>query len=286
MNRTDVMFQKAAERNESCLMIYLPSIGPDLVRSNELVDMFIESGVDYIELGTPGGAPWLDGTPMQKNHLQSHQTGIDAIKALELGAAIRQRHPDFPILPMLYTSVVVRMGIERFIEKLLEAGMDGVELPDYPSYRMYDPLGYHKAMRDKGLYNINFCDGISLAEEGTPQYDLMQRIVTDVDGFLFLTATPGVTGATGGVNVAYLSKAVARIRQVMDAANKMKPIMVGFGLTTPEDVYKTTQEIQADAVVVGSAITRLIQNGTPLEKIGESLRALKDATLNRPEITF
>jgi len=282
MNRVDHMFQEADKKNEACLMIYLPCIGPDLVRSNELVDMFVESGVDYIELGTPGGPPWLDGTPMQKNHLQSLQTGINAQKAFEFGGVIRQRHQDFPILPMLYTSVVVRMGVDTFVDKLIEMGMDGVELPDYPSYRMHDPLDVHKKMRAKGLYNINFCDGISMAEQGTPEYDLMRRIVTDIDGFLFLTATPGVTGATGGVNVDYLRKAVARIRQVQDEAQKRKPIMVGFGLTTPEDVYRTIQEIKADAIVVGSAITRLIQDMTPLEKISEVLRALKDATLNRP----
>jgi len=275
------MFQRAAKNNEGCLMIYLPAIGPDLVRSNELVDMFVESGVDYIELGTPGGAPWLDGTPMQKNHLQSFQTGIDALKTFALGSDIRKRHPDFPILPMLYTSVIVRMGVDQFVEQLVEMDLDGVELPDYPSYRMHDPLGVHQKMRAKGLYNINFCDGISMAANGTPEYDLMRRIVTDIDGFLFLTATPGVTGATGGVNVPYLSRAVARIREVQDEYNKQKPIMVGFGLTTPEDVYQTIHEIKADAVVVGSAITRLIQNDTPLEEISRVLRSIKDATLDR-----
>lgn len=282
MNRVDKMFENAAQKKEACLMIYLPSIGPDFVRSHELVDMFVESGVDYIELGMPGGAPWLDGVPMQKNHLQSHQTRIDALRSFELGGAIRTRHPDFPILPMLYTSVVVRMGVDQFIEKLVEMDLDGVELPDYPSYRMRDPLGVHKKMRAKGLYNINFCDGISLAPEGTPAYDLMHRIVTDIDGFLFLTATPGVTGSTGGINVAYLSKAVARIRQVQDEVKRRKPIMVGFGLTTPEDVRTTIQEIKADAVVVGSAITRLIQNGTSLEEMSKVLHALKDATLDKP----
>ncbi len=214
MNRIDKMFDNARKRNEACLMTYLPSIGPDLNRSVELIDAFIEGGLDYVELGTPGGAPWLDGVPMQKNHKQSLETGIDAEKAIRMGGRIRSRHPDFPILPMLYTSVIVRMGVKNFVDLLLENDLDGVEIPDYASYRTNDPLKIHAKLRAKGIYNINFCDGISLSEEGTRDFDLLYRIVTDVDGFLFLTATPGVTGSTGGVNVSISKKQLKRIRAV------------------------------------------------------------------------
>lgn len=278
-NRIDQMFANAKEKNEACLMTYLPSIGPDMKRSLDLIDVFIESGLDYVELGTPGGAPWLDGVPMQKNHKQSLSTGINAEKAICLGGEIRAKHPEFPILPMLYTSVIFRMGLDLFIDLLIDNDMDGVEIPDYPPYRANDPVEFHARLRAKGIYNINFCDGISMAEEGSRDYDLMKRIVTDIDGFLFLTATPGVTGSTGGVNVDYLKKAVARIRDVQRSAGKEKPIMAGFGLNTPEDVHKVVHEVGADAIVVGSAVTRLIQANEPLEKIGNFIRDLKSATI-------
>ncbi|BBB48915.1 tryptophan synthase subunit alpha [Pelolinea submarina] len=279
MNRIDKMFDDAKKKNEACLMTYLPSIGPDLSRSNELIDGFIESGLDYVELGTPGGVPWLDGTPMQKNHKQSLETGIDGEKAIFLGKQIRDRHADFPILPMLYTSVIVRMGVDNFVDLLLESDLDGVEIPDYASYRTNDPLGIHAKLRKKGIYNINFCDGISLAEEGSRNYELLRRIATDVDGFIFLTATPGVTGSTGGVNVPYLKEAVARIRAVQEKYGKVMPIMVGFGINTPEDIELVVNEVKADAVVVGSAVTRLIQSNTPIEKICDFIKSLKSATV-------
>lgn len=279
MNRIDKMFADAHERKEACLMTYLPSIGPDLNRSIELIDAFIESGLDYVELGTPGGAPWLDGAPMQRNHKQSLDTGIDAQKAILLGKRIREKHPDFPILPMLYTSIIVRMGVKNFIDLLVESDLDGVEIPDYASYRTNDPIKVHRLLRDKGIYNINFCDGISLSEEGSRDYELLYRIVTDVDGFLFLTATPGVTGSTGGVNTAYLKAAVARIRDIQGKFGKTKPIMVGFGINTPEDVQLVVDEVKADAIVVGSAVTRLIQSGESIEKISDFIRDLKSATI-------
>jgi tryptophan synthase alpha chain len=282
MNRVDTMFNLAAEKREACLMCYLPCIGPDLTRSKEIIDAFIEGGVDYIELSVPGGSPWLDGGPMQMHHLQSRQTGIDAVKAIEFGARVRERYPDLPILPMAYTAAVVRTGVDRFVNLMAEADLDGIELPDYPSYTMGDPLQFHAKLRQRGMYNINFCDGISLAEEGTKPFDLMQRIVTDIDGFLFLTATPGVTGAQGGVATEYLSKAVARIRKVQDAAQRRRPIMVGFGLTTPDDVRTVIQDVRADAIVVGSAASRLIHREEGLEQISGFIHSLKEATLDRP----
>ncbi len=282
MNRIDTMFNLAAEKREACLMCYLPCIGPDFKRSKEIIDAFIEGGVDYIELSIPGGAPWLDGRPMQMHHLQSRQTGVDAIKAIEFGAWVRERYPNLPILPMAYTAGVVRTGVDRFVDLMAEADLDGIELPDYPSYKMGDPLQFHAKLRQRGMYNINFCDGISLADEGTAAFALMQRIVTDIDGFLFLTATPGVTGAQGGVATAYLSKAVARIREVQDTAQRRRPIMVGFGLTTPDDVRTVIQEVRADAIVVGSAVSRLINRVAGLGQIRDFIHSLKEATLDKP----
>jgi tryptophan synthase alpha chain len=283
MNRIDTMFNLAADKREACLMCYLPCIGPDFERSKEIIDAFIEGGVDYIELSVPGGAPWLDGGPMQKHHLQSRQTSVDTVKAIEFGAWVRERYPDLPILPMAYTGAVVRTGVDRFVDLMAASDLDGIELPDYPSYAMGDPLQFHMKLRQCGMYNINFCDGISLADEGTAAFDLMQRIVTDIDGFLFLTATPGVTGAQGGVATEYLTKAVARIREVQDAARRRRPIMVGFGLTTPDDVRTVIQDVKADAIVVGSAVSRLINRDERPEMICDFIHSLKEATLDKPK---
>jgi len=279
MNRVDQMFAKAKEKNEACLMNYLPSTGPDFARSKEVIAAFVEGGCDYIELSVPGNKPWLDGTPMQMHHLQSGQTGIAAQNAVELGAEVRAMYPELPILPMGYVGDLLPIGLDNFVSMMAEADLDGMELPDYPSYSACDPLEFHKKMRAAGLYNINFCDGISLAEEGTENYDLLKRIVTDIDGFLFLTATPGVTGAQGGVAVEYLTEAVARIRVVQDAAGARKPIMVGFGLSTPDDVRVVVEEVKADAVVVGSAVSRLIHKNAPASEICDFVRELKQATI-------
>ena len=282
MNRIDKMFNLAAEKREACLMCYLPCIGPDFTRSKEIIDAFMEGGVDTIGLSIPGGAPWLDGGPMQMHHLQSRQTGIDAVKAVELGAWVRARYPGLPILPVSYTAAVVRAGVDRFVNLMAEADLDGIELRDYPSYTMGDPLQFHAKLRQRGVYNINFCDGISLADEDTAAFTLMKRIVTDIDGFLFLTSTPGVLSAQEGVPTSYLSKAIARIREVQDAAQRRRPILVGFGLTTPDDVRMMIQNVRADAIGVGSVVSRMIHRDVNLEQICDFIHSLKEATLDKP----
>ncbi|MFN2275178.1 MAG: tryptophan synthase subunit alpha, partial [Anaerolineales bacterium] len=267
MNRIDRMFEELDQKGEAALMCYLPAIGPDFKRSMEVIDAFVDGGVDMIELSVPGGAPWLDGAPMQTHHKQSRDTHIDTEKAFELGKQVRERYPQLPILPMAYYAAVARTGLEQFIAFAAEADVDGIELPDYPSYSAGDPRGFHSGLRAAGIYNINFCDGISLAPEGSPNYALLKDIATDVDGFLFLTATPGVTGGQGEVAVAHLSQAVQRIRAVQQEAGRLKPILVGFGLTRPEHVRQVIQQVGADAVVVGSAVSRLINQGEPATTI-------------------
>ena len=126
--------------------------------------------------------------------------------------------------------------------------------------------------------DINFCDGISLAPKDTRPYDLLYDIATDVDGFLFLTATPGVTGGQGGVAVGHLTQAVKRIREIQVDAGRLKPVLVGFGLSTPENVRQVVQEVRADAIVVGSAVSRLINRGDTPESIRQFVTSLKEAT--------
>lgn len=283
MNRVDVMFSQLKARGEGALMCYLPQSGANYRYSMEIIDAFVEGGVDMIELCIPGGAPWLDGAPMQMHHKTDFEAGINAERAFELAARVRSRYPDLPVLPMGYTSAIVQLGVDRFVELAKAADIDGFELPDYPSYKAGDPLGFHRKMREKNMWNVNFIDGISLAPEGTPEYQLLTSIVSDAKGFLFMTATAGVTGGTGGIALEHLTKSVARVHEVQVKVNHACPVLVGFGLTTPEHVDQVIHIVKADAVVVGSAVSRLINRHESPEAISQFIRTLKASTLRKQD---
>ena len=152
MNRIDRMFKELDGRNEAALMCYLPAVGPDFSRSMEVVAAFVQGGVDMIELSIPGGEPWLDGAPMQAHHKQSRENGVDARRAFDLGKQVRKHYPDLPILPMAYHAAVVSLGVDRFVDLAAEADVDGVELPDYPTYSARDPHAFHAKLRMAGIY--------------------------------------------------------------------------------------------------------------------------------------
>jgi tryptophan synthase alpha chain len=270
-------------KREAALLCYLPAIGPDFSRSMEIVDAFVQGGMDMLELSVPGGTPWLDGPPMQAHHKQSHESGVDTRKAFELAKMVRRRYPDLPILPMAYHAGVVRQGIDRFIDLCREADVDGVELPDYPTYSAGDPHKFDAKLRAAGIHNIAFCDGISLAPEDSPLYQLLHAVIAGASGFMWLTATPGVTGGQGEVAVDYLTRAVKRIRAVQFSMGRPTPILVGFGLTTPMHVRQVVHDVRADAIVVGSAISRLINRGEAALEIRKFVAQLKQATRDTPD---
>ncbi|MHC1783084.1 MAG: tryptophan synthase subunit alpha [Anaerolineaceae bacterium] len=279
MNRVDTMFRRLKERNEGALMCYLPESGSNFRYSMEIIDAFVEGGVDMIELCIPGGAPWLDGAPMQTHHKNDFDFGINAERAFELAALVRSRYPELPILPMGYVSAIVQMGVDRFVSLAKAADIDGFELPDYPSIKADDPLKFHQKMREKNMWNVNFIDGICLSREGSPEFELLTAILTDARGFLFMTATAGVTGGTGDVALEHLTNSVARVRDVQTVIKNECPVLVGFGLTTPTHVRQVISIVKADAVVVGSAVSRLINKITAPDEIMKFIKELKGSTL-------
>jgi len=81
---------------------------------------------------------------------------------------------------------------------------------------------------------------------------LLQDAAARVAGsFLYYVSTTGVTGA-GGADLSAAAHRAAEVRR-----RTGKPVAVGFGVRTPEDVAVVAE--RADGVVVGSAVVRAIE---------------------------
>jgi tryptophan synthase alpha chain len=72
-------------------------------------------------------------------------------------------------------------------------------------------------------------------------------IAAQTDGFTYVVSRLGVTGARREPDVAWIAGAVGRLRE-----HAVKPIAVGFGISTPEHVHRVAG--LADGVIVGSAL--------------------------------
>src|SRR6266403_2027459 len=129
------------------------------------------------------------------------------------------------------------------------AGIDGCLLTD----ASVDEAGaYVGVMRAAGL------DTVFLAAPTSSPRRL--RLVAEYStGFVYLVSHTGVTGERDSISSA-VAPLIRSMREVTDL-----PLAVGFGVSTPEHVAEIGA--QAEAVVVGSAIMRLIEKNADNESL-------------------
>ncbi|HJR15583.1 MAG TPA: tryptophan synthase subunit alpha, partial [Gemmatimonadales bacterium] len=102
----------------------------------------------------------------------------------------------------------------------------------------------------------------------TTRADRLRATMEGAQGFVYLVARLGVTGASASIALD-LAASVRQLRQATPL-----PIAVGFGISTPEQAR--TVAAMADGVVVGSALVDVLGR----EGVGEARRflgALRDA---------
>jgi len=176
-------------------------------------------------------------------------------------AALR-RQSDVPIVLFTYVNPVLRLGLDRFVDRAADAGVDGVLLLDLP---IEESAAAHHALDRRHL------DQIFLISPTTTDARL-QRAAALGRGFLYAISRLGVTGARDSVAQS-AEPLAARLR----AATRM-PIALGFGISRPEHVRAVCA--YADAAVVGSAIVQVIAEEAaagraPAAKVAEFVRWLK-----------
>ncbi len=142
---------------------------------------------------------------------------------------------------------MLRYGFERLAHDAAAAGIDGCLLTDASVEEAHEYVG---AMHEHGL------DTVFLAAPTSTERRL-KLVAQYSTGFVYLVSRTGVTGERDS-----LSDAVAPLVNAMRAITDL-PLAVGFGISRPEHVAQVAA--QADAVVVGSAIVRLIEKhaGSP-----------------------
>src|SRR5437867_2909605 len=164
--------------------------------------------------------------------------------------------------PHTYYNPVLAFGLKSFARTAADAGTDGVLVPDLP-WEESEPL--RAEAEPAGLDVIQF-----VAPTSTPAR--VKTIARLARGFIYLVSLTGVTGERRE-----LPKDLdAQIRTLRLLTTK--PVCVGFGVSTPDQVAAVAAA--ADGVAVGSAIVRKIEEytATPtlIEKVGDFIATLKD----------
>jgi tryptophan synthase alpha chain len=215
-------------------------LGPDWL---DVVRAVCDAGADAVELGIPFSDPVMDGPTIQDASQRALEAGATPAKIV---ADAAQLDVDVPLAVMTYYNPVHHAGHERFAASLADAGIDGAIVPDLP----LDELdGWGDAADAAGV------ETVLLAAPTTPD-DRLVAICERARGFVYGVGLLGVTGERTALAASALVMA-KRLKAVTD-----KPVLVGIGVSTPEQAVAVCAE--ADGVIVGSAlIRRLLDGGGP-----------------------
>jgi len=247
MNRIDETFKRLAETQRKALVPYITAGDPDLSTTSLLLDALVEGGADCIELGVPFSDPMADGPVIQRAMERSLSKGTRLRDVLDCAREFRSRHPRTPLVLFGYLNPIHQMGYEVFVERVKEAGIDGVLVVDLP---VEESPVLSVPLSEAGVHVIR------LFTPTTTQARI-DKLAEGAGGFAYCVSVSGVTG--GAVMASsVLAERVELIRQASDI-----PVAVGFGIRTPEDAARMAD--LADGVVVGSALVDEISKRAPVE---------------------
>jgi tryptophan synthase alpha chain len=251
MSRIADKFRELEKKNRIALVSYVTAGDPSPELTADLVLKLEESGADIIELGVPFSDPMADGPAIQLASERALKKGTTLKMVLDMVRRIREKSR-VPVIIFGYYNPFFKYGLERFSNDAAEAGADGVLVVDLPP----EEAGELKAHTDKAGLDLIFL----LAPTSTG--DRIGLVTRNASGFVYLVSVTGITGVRPGMDYS-LEDLTSEIKQYTKL-----PVGVGFGISTPEQVARIAG--YADAVIVGSAIVRII------EKHGERKQELFD----------
>jgi tryptophan synthase alpha chain len=234
------------------LICYLPLGDPK--GGDDLPELYAECGVDILEIGVPGGDPYLDGKTITDSFRRARNAGVNLKRATELVAAHRVELPDIGMVWMTYPPD----DASGLVDAVAQSGVDGFLIPY--SARTY--RGLARQLEQRGVQFVHFL-------EHDPKLKDVQAAIDMNGGYVFLQANPGPTGIKPIV-----LPDNAEVIEMMRRLGLDKPVALGIGIATPEQA-KAAVEMGADGVIIGSTTVEMLLRGRGA--LREFLLALREA---------
>ena len=252
MNKINSLFQNRGDRK--LLSLYFCAGCPTLEGTADVIKTLERRGIDMIEVGVPFSDPMADGPVIQGAATQALKNGMTLRKLFAQLETIKDE-VKIPLILMGYMNPVMQFGFERFCQKCVEVGIDGMILPDLP---FKDYMEDYKPIADK--YDLRI---IMLITPETSE-ERIRFIDDNTDGFIYMVSSAAITGAQKEFNEAkqaYFNK--------VHAMNLKHPTMIGFGISNKQ----TLQSAQANAngAIIGSKFVQLLA-----EANGDAPKALEE----------
>lgn len=204
------------------------------------------AGASLIEIGIPFSDPVAEGPVIQDASERALSTGIttddifDMVKRLRTGT----EPLTIPLVFMTYLNPIYVYGVESFMTRCEEVGIQGVIVPDCPLEEKQELSHQAKA------------HGVAVISLIAPTSEQrIEEIASQAEGFVYCVSSLGVTGMRSDITTD-IASIVEQVRQYTDI-----PVAVGFGISTPEQAK--AMAAVSDGAIVGSAIVKQIGEWGP-----------------------
>ncbi len=265
MSRIQTTFATLKQSGKKALIPFITAGDPHPDQTVAMLHGLVKAGADLIELGVPFSDPMADGPVIQRASERAlvHKVGLRHVLAMV--KEFRQQDDKTPIILMGYANPIEAMGIEKFANAAVDAGIDGMLTVDYPP---------EESTEFNAMLKARDIDPVFLLSPTTDKARV-DIIVNQASGFIYYVSLKGVTGSKN-LDIIEVADRVASIRSQTNL-----PIGVGFGVRDAETA-KAVASV-ADAVVVGSRMVQEVEKSNSdnvvanLMALTAELRAAIDA---------
>lgn len=250
MNRIDALFTRLRGEGRRALMPFLTAGDPDLETTAALITEMVGRGASMVELGIPYSDPIADGPVISASYHRALTRGVkldaifEMVRRLRAGGGIG----DAPVVTMVSYAIIHRTGVDRYLTRAAESGVDGLIVPDLPVEES-EPLLKLVTGRNLKL--------IQLVTPTTARARAL-HIARTTTGFLYYVSVAGITGERKEMPPD-LAANVAWLRSQSEL-----PICIGFGISTADHVRALAPN--ADGLIVGSALVRRLADADTMSR--------------------
>jgi len=261
------MFVSLKAKNQGAFVPFVMIGDPNKETSLAIIDQLVKSGADALELGIPYSDPIADGPTIQKASIRALRSGIRPQICFDILTEIRKNHPSVPIGLLLYSNLVLANGIANFYERAAAAGVDSILIADVP---LREADRFIAVAKQHNIHQI-------LIAPPNASNETLKAIGEKSDGYTYLLGRSGVTGTETAVEIP-AAELIAKLSQY-----KVAPPLLGFGISTPEQVANAIQSGAAGAISGSATVNIIAANLTDKDKMLAELASfvtkMKAATL-------
>ncbi|HEU4496173.1 MAG TPA: tryptophan synthase subunit alpha [Flavobacterium sp.] len=251
--------QDKLKEDKKIISIYFTAGFPELDDTMAILENLEKAGADMVEIGLPFSDPLADGPTIQASSAQALQNGMTSELLFGQLKGCRESIK-MPLIIMGYFNPILQFGVENFLKKCQETGIDGLIIPDLP-LEVY--LSEYKALFERySLANI-FLITPQTSEERIRQID------ESTDSFIYIVSSSSVTGGTREFD----SRQFEYFERI-SALNLKNPQIIGFGISSRAS-FEQAARYQKGAIIGSSFVANLKSRG--LHSIADFVNAVLPA---------